>query len=129
MSNHKHFIYALVDPFTREVKYVGLTRKGLIERMEHHLHAARRNVNRPVYDWIRSILPAVPIMVKLQEVDNTWSSKDKSPAATAEFKWMKRFRRTILNYIDTSSRAYRELVNIKETKSVLRSRRAKALAR
>jgi hypothetical protein len=120
---HKHLIYALVDPITRDIKYVGRTRKHLIERLEHHLGAARRNVNRPVYDWIRSLFPAVPIIIKLQEVDNIWSSKDKSPAATAEFKWMKRCQRTILNYVDKSSRAYRELVNLKENKkkSVLHS--------
>jgi hypothetical protein len=105
-------IYALCDPFTREVKYVGRTRKGIMERLEHHLGAARRGMARPVYAWVRSIHPAVPIIIILERVENVWlSSSERSAAASCETKWMKRHRRTICNAIDTSSRAYRRLVN------------------
>src|SRR5690348_11859576 len=113
-----HRIYALVDPETLLVRYVGRTSQTPQKRLAHHLSAARRNVQRPVYDWIRSITPARPIIVVLQEVDHArvkrtdGQSRYESTVSAAETKWMKRFERSrIFNAIDRSSGAYRRLVN------------------
>jgi hypothetical protein len=117
-----HIIYALVDPRTHQVRYVGKTSKPIGERLGHHVGAARRNVKKPVYDWIRGLHPTPPIIIVLQEVrgvigrlprgDGTY----ENAIAAAETKWMKRFERSqLLCEIPRSARAYRRLVNVEES--------------
>lgn len=112
----KHIIYALVDPQTRQVRYVGRTSQTLKQRLGHHLTAARRNVQKPVYAWIRSIAPETPIAVILQEVEYSRYARAKGVYETtteaAETKWMKRFERSgILNSINRHTKAYQRLIN------------------
>jgi len=116
-----HTIYALADPKTFQVRYVGRTSQKPSRRLVHHLSAARRGVSQPVYDWLRSIAPARPILVVLQEVEYARITRAngayESTPAVAETKWMKRFERSsILNSIDRRSAAYRRLVNAAEGK-------------
>ena len=111
----KHSIYALADPNTHEVRYVGQTTQPLSRRLAHHMGAARRNVQKPVYDWLRSLGSKSPIIVCLQTVDSVTSKSNErtgyeSTAMAAEVKWMKRFERSICNSI-VRNRAYRKLVN------------------
>lgn len=51
-------IYALLDPNTSEVRYVGQTVQTLRERLRNHVMDARRRSesSAPVYAWIRGIL-------------------------------------------------------------------------
>jgi hypothetical protein len=99
-----------------QVRYVGRTSQKPSRRLGHHLSAAQRGVSRPVYDWIRSLGPARPILIVLQEVEYARIKRPdglyESTPAAAETKWMKRFERSrILNSIDRRSAAYRRLVN------------------
>jgi hypothetical protein len=87
-------IYALVDPHTRLVRYVGRTRLTPAKRLEEHLALACMGRQKPLYAWIRS-LRGNPIVVILQEVEGVLGYRN-SPQA-AEPKWIKRFRRTALN--------------------------------
>jgi hypothetical protein len=114
-----YIIYALADPNTHEVKYVGQTSTTAEARLRHHLGAAQRNVRKPVYDWIRALAPAKPIVVILQTVEygivprgDGPTSRYETTAAAAETKWMKRFERSrLFNSINRNSVAYRRLVN------------------
>jgi hypothetical protein len=116
-SSPKHIIYALVDPNTHQVRYVGQTCKTQKKRLYAHLSAAGRNFQKPVYDWIRGRAPEKPWIVVLQEIENKIIKSDnrtgyESAATAAEIKWMKRFQRSrLFNSILTNSRAYKRLVN------------------
>ena len=103
-------IYALVDPQTREVRYVGQTRQKLEVRLENHMLCARKDYPYPVYDWIRSLAPAKPIPVVLQRIEESthvYDPKREHKAHTAEVEWMKRFERfQLLQFVDKKRRAY-----------------------
>ena len=64
----KHTIYALVDPGTLQVRYVGKTGQKPSRRDPTTL-AQRDEMQKPVYNWIRALAPQQPILVILQEVD------------------------------------------------------------
>ena len=49
-------VYALIDPRTDEVRYIGLTVMKPQGRLADHLGQARRGNRRHVYNWIRSLL-------------------------------------------------------------------------
>lgn len=109
----KYTIYALVDPNTREVRYVGQTGLTVAKRIQYHLWTARKDA-RPVYAWMRGLLPAVPIIVVLQEIERPAGPVEQggNSVLRAEIKWMKRFERSpLLCSINRDSRAYRDLVN------------------
>lgn len=115
MSNH--IVYALVDPDTLHVRYVGKTSRTAKERLTHHLGAANRGVDKPLYAWIRGLKPRTPLLVVLQEVQGVVGRVRvpdgyENAIAAAETKWMKRFERShLFNTIPKISRAYRRLVN------------------
>jgi hypothetical protein len=113
-------IYALVDPHTSQVRYVGRTTQTVTQRLAHHIGAAKRGKNKhPVYAWIRSLQPAQPLIVILRDEINT-SSVIKRPrgwtsiAEHEETKWKKRLERSpLLCVVPRSSQNYRALVNTK----------------
>jgi hypothetical protein len=115
----KHYIYALADPDTHQVRYVGRTGQTPEQRLYNHLGAARRGDDAPVYEWIRGLTPRVPLLIILQEMDRNQQIALKSgnhyesTVEAAETKWQKRFERSpILNrIIKRDSQAYRRLVN------------------
>jgi hypothetical protein len=116
----KATIYALVDPNTHQVRYVGRTRQKAAQRLAHHIGAAKRGNKQPVYEWISSLLPAQPVLVILQEGivierkgSGTYDTRRYwNTAEAAETKWMKRFERSqLLCSISRDSGAYRSLVN------------------
>src|SRR5215472_7677276 len=94
---NSHIIYALVDPDTHHVRYVGRTGQSALQRLSHHLGAAKRSHTAPVYEWIRGLAPRVPLLVVLQELQNQQvilpDSRYESTVEAAETKWMKRFER------------------------------------
>lgn len=52
-----NFIYALRDPDTDEIRYVGVTCKPLRDRLSNHVHDAARGVNDShTGRWIRNLL-------------------------------------------------------------------------
>ncbi|HEY1800975.1 MAG TPA: GIY-YIG nuclease family protein [Terriglobales bacterium] len=113
----KHTIYALVDPDTRHVRYVGRTSQTLQRRLSGHLTAASGGNKSAVYQWMRSLYPIQPLPIVLQEIEgyhprvHVGEGRYHSPIESIEIKWIKRFRRTVLNGINPSARAYKALVN------------------
>ena len=93
----KATIYGLIDPNTHQVRYVGRTIQTAALRWHHHIGEARRGKNtHEVYNWIRSLRPALPVLVILQEgVDVIqMGSRGWNTAQAAETKWMKRLERS-----------------------------------
>jgi len=85
-----HYIYALQDPFTEKIKYIGRTINPK-ERLYGHI-CEGRNFNTDKAQWIKSILDQGKIpMIKILEE----TIKEKS--VKAEEKWMKKHKNTILN--------------------------------
>jgi hypothetical protein len=111
----KHIIYALVDPTTHQVRYVGQTGVAPDVRLRYHVNAAGRGINKhAVYEWMRG-LKAPPLIVVLQDVENAkvkWSKgRYENTVKAAETKWMKRFERYILNSINRDHHSYTKLTN------------------
>jgi hypothetical protein len=90
MSNEKYcVIYALVDPRTEEVRYIGKTYKGIKNRKNQHVAHAKYGHVGHKHAWIRILieLGLEPLVVALEEnvlVDNAkereqyWVSYAKS---------------------------------------------------
>ena len=129
----KYTIYALFDPNTHEVRYVGQTRLTLAKRLYNHECCARTGDTAPVYAWWRSLAPLKPLPMVLQYVEelpriplvhgnkNRRPGRDGAPgkpehkAHAAEVKWMKRFERFhLLQFVDTKRAAYKRLKNPEE---------------
>ena len=113
-------IYALVDPDTHLVRYVGQCH-NLESRYEGHLSEALRGTKKPVYDWIRSLGLKRPVILILQTVPAIYVPRQKgnsiSLPSVMEAKWLKRFRRTVLNLRKKQCSVYDEFVNSPELKS------------
>lgn len=83
------YVYALVDPVTRLVRYVGQTQQ-LDTRYACHCGGSGCTA-----DWVKSLRPLKPVLVILAVVEHSpWNSY---PATECETKWLKRFRRTVIN--------------------------------
>jgi hypothetical protein len=112
------FIYGLIDPRDHVIRYVG---QCVNMRARYSLHLCQaRNGKRPVHAWIREIAPAVPVMVLLETVSNRRVSSGHNLrrkvdlASVMEAKWLKRFRRTVLNVNRKQCSAYDLFINSTE---------------
>src|SRR5271157_1261868 len=89
-------IYALVDPETHLVRYVGQTTQ-LKRRYKRHCSAK----DRCTADWVRSLdrAPQLVVLETARIAPFPGTSRVFIPGDTtrAETKWLKRFRRTIIN--------------------------------
>lgn len=91
------YVYALVNPLTHLVRYVGQTTD--IDK-RYRSHCSGKDVGTS--DWVRSMRQS-PILVILETVEHRTVPCKGSGAGSlnattiAETKWIKRFRRTILN--------------------------------
>jgi hypothetical protein len=91
-------IYGLIDPRDHEVRYIGQSGNPEL-RLTTHIFGAKRG-NKPMQEWIRGLHPLVPILVILESVETRriWTGVvSVSLASVLEAKWLKRFRRTLLN--------------------------------
>lgn len=110
----KATIYALVDPNTHQVRYIGQTRTSLARRMQTHRYRAKRGRSTPVSEWIASLLPQLPVLVVLQQdVEYVVTGpREWNAAIAAEAKWMKRFARSpLLCRVPVNDAMYTSLVN------------------
>jgi hypothetical protein len=64
-------IYALVDPRTNYVRYVGWTKNSLKKRLSDHISDARRGIENHKCKWIRKLLSEGfrPSITVLEEID------------------------------------------------------------
>lgn len=94
------YVYALVDPTNYQVRYVGQC-KDLHVRYIGHMNSAEWH-GSPVYEWIRRIAAAKPQLVVLQPIPRNRQVEIRPGqlrllSSILEAKWVKRFRRTVLN--------------------------------
>lgn len=70
-------IYALLDPKTKQVRYVGVTRFSLARRLGGHIQSAlKANSNLHVHNWIRKI-NRKPIIQLIEIVSfSVWAEKE-----------------------------------------------------
>lgn len=70
------FIYALCEPGTRTVRYIGKSNNP-VRRLKLHLSDSRKKEN-PLGDWLRLLGGAVPNLVVLREVPTEkWQESEK----------------------------------------------------
>ena len=107
-----YYIYGLIDPRDHQIKYVGQSRNPE-GRLLGHLSAAVRGT-KPVHTWLRSLRPTLPLLVILESVAPRMilvGANVVNSASVMEAKWLKRFRRTVLNYNKKQCAAYDAFVN------------------
>lgn len=73
----KVYIYALCEPGTRSVRYIGMS-KDPARRLREHISNARRGLDSPLGEWLRS-LSDKPNMVTLCETcEAFWQDDEKT---------------------------------------------------
>lgn len=79
MTNNKVYIYALVDPITIDIRYIGKA-KNMTARYNTHIKRAKNNITKThSSNWIRSVLSnnLLPILILIEEVDMlNWKDKE-----------------------------------------------------
>ncbi len=100
------YIYGLICPHSHEVKYVGRTR-DLCERYTEHC----RGTAKATRHWVRE-LQSPPVLVLLDTVSCPGNLLERV-ANDCETKWIKRFRKTVINkrLRDNSPHTWDTLVN------------------
>ncbi len=76
-------IYALCDPATGEVRYIGKA-NNTIKRLAGHIRDARRR-NTPVYCWIRSLMTDGRVPVARQ-IASAWDWKEMEKACISQYR-------------------------------------------
>lgn len=74
-------IYALIDPMTREIRYVGKTSKGVIVRLKKHMNVAKHNDGSHLLHWLRELddngmTPATKILETVKRGDS-WQERER----------------------------------------------------
>lgn len=93
----KIIIYALIDPITCKVRYIGRTSVSMSARLSKHIHDAKYNKRKThKEDWIRSLLKinCKPLVRKLTEIEG-W---DESYAF--EVALIEKYKDRLTNYYD-----------------------------
>ena len=111
----KATIYALIDPNTHQVRYIGQTRTTIARRMKVHRYRAKTSRSTPVSEWIASLLPLEPVPVILRsDVEYVVTGpRQWNAALQAESNWMKRFARSpLLCRVPINDEMYTTLVNL-----------------
>ena len=89
-----YYIYGLVDPKTKEVKYVGLTTNPR-NRFDQHYYN-HQTQSRKKYEWIDS-LKKENLRIEMTILEEVETS-DRNVALNLEQKWMNIHKNTLLEY-------------------------------
>lgn len=70
---NKYVVYALIDPITGGIRYIGKTQSGTNKRLSQHLANANKGLKSHVYCWIRSLtkLGLTPLIEVLESYDSS----------------------------------------------------------
>lgn len=81
-------VYALIDPRTREVRYVGETIRTARSRLAQHIRTAKGRTTPPVNAWMRGLIDSglAPEMIEIEEFS------DREGLYEAEAYWIGQFR-------------------------------------
>lgn len=93
----KVIIYALVDPITCKVRYIGRTSVSTSARLSKHIHDAKYNKRKThKEDWIRSLLKinCKPLIRKLTEIEGWEESYE------LEVSLIEKYKDRLTNYYD-----------------------------
>jgi len=73
----KWTIYAIEDPLTHEIKYIGITSVSLKRRLQQHLRGKDHNPDKD--QWIQSLLSQglTPLILPLQVITGTRSQAEQ----------------------------------------------------
>ena len=85
----KYKIYALKEPNTNEIKYIGATTQSLEDRLKTHLHIA---VSRAMEKWLKELKEKneIPEIILLEEAEYLGNNE-------REVFYMNKYKDTILN--------------------------------
>lgn len=85
-----NLIYVLLDPDTHEVRYVGMTTRGVGRLKEHFLYGRKYRSHLYKYCWINNVISRgkEPIINILQQ----WEYIDHQDLCAAEVYWISYFR-------------------------------------
>jgi hypothetical protein len=74
----EHKIYALVDPRTDEIRYIGFTSQSLDVRLNAHIRRARTKSRLWVCNWMRQLLAEnlTPKIQLLESVSGNWQERE-----------------------------------------------------
>jgi len=113
-------IYALIDPITCRVRYIGRTKVSIKARLSQHIHRAKYGKEKThKRDWILSLLKinCKPLVRKLTEVEG-WNE-----SYILEQNLIKKYEHRLTNFYDKgpgSLRTFREEDKIKISESLKR---------
>jgi len=123
-EDREFFIYALVCPLTSEVRYVGQTKQPK-KRFAGEHGTGKGTSKGPLGEWLRTLGHMKPYRVILERGINrrvmlpsrvdfrgrTQAAHETWLSSCVEAKWLKRFRRTIINVDKVGSISGLLLVN------------------
>ncbi len=122
----KLFIYALKDPRTDEVRYVGQTSVGMVRPRIHKTPSVLKLHPRPFRRWVNQ-LRALGLMYEIDVIETVTDTHQLNPVET---KWIKDFRSRgfdLLNWTDGGG-GIRGFRHTESTKEKIRAKRGPALA-
>lgn len=88
MENTRYKIYKLIDPITKDVRYVGQTKRSLEQRLNEHVKGYGQKTNTFKRNWINKLLKqGLTPIIELQE-----SGLTKSTVSEREIYWIKFYK-------------------------------------
>ena len=72
-------IYGLVDPVSKQLRYVGATKYPIKRRVLSHLKRAAIHPDRPIYQWVLGLRSEGhdPEFIEIEQVENDWPERER----------------------------------------------------
>lgn len=115
-------IYALIDPNSMRVRYIGRTKSSLVKRLSEHVSKSRLNYNNThKSNWIKSLLKvnSKPYIRQLCVVDGWKESHDKERAL------IHKYRDRLLNHDDRGEGSKNHIVGEEYKRAISDTLKAK----